>query len=100
MIFTDLLPVINLPIANPAPPVGVSFDVSGSSQSLVIVMDLVWYKTYDHIYGLRHFEKQGGMFFAGYKCRFCEDVYLIPEKANTENEVYDSMRHWCTGDKK
>jgi hypothetical protein len=34
-------------------------------------------------------------YFFGYKCKTCEEVYLVPDSVHSENDLLDWMRHVC-----
>ena len=58
------------------------------------VMSQMFFSTPTRIHGLLHYQSPSQLFFLGYKCGKCDQVYLVPEVKDT-NELANAMRHAC-----
>jgi hypothetical protein len=72
------------------------FDPTTTITDNRIPLQQVFYTTPDHIHGLLHYESPSQLFFMGYKCGQCEEVFLVPDSVHDETELAQAMRHGCT----
>lgn len=59
------------------------------------LMQQIVYITPDRVHGLLHYESPSQIFFMGYKCSRCEQVFLVPDSVSDEFTLVQSMRHHC-----
>ena len=63
-----------------------------------IIMSQVLYTTVKPIHGVLHYEGPTQLFFLGYQCGKCEQVFLVPGNVADETALLRSMRHGCVRD--
>lgn len=61
-----------------------------------IIMHSVYYTTNKRIHGLRHYESTNQLFFLGYECQECGEVFLVPESVKDQGTLGEAMQHGCT----
>lgn len=61
-----------------------------------IPLQQVFYTTPDRIHGLLHYESPSQLFFMGYKCGQCNEVFLVLDSVHDETGLVQAMRHGCT----
>ncbi len=72
------------------------FDVSAVQVDDRILMSLVFYTTLKRIHGLLHYEGASQMFFMGYECGLCGEIFLVPDSVNDKRNLAEAMGHGCT----
>ena len=81
------------PLASGAEP---GFNMSAAQPDDRILMKQVFYTTPKRIHGLLHYESPTQLFFVGYDCGVCNEVFLVPESVNNMCSLADAMEHGCT----
>jgi hypothetical protein len=81
------------PLAGGAEP---GFDISKMQLDDRILMKQVFYTTPKRIHGLLHYESPTQLFFVGYDCVLCGEVFLVPDSVNNIRSLTDAMEHGCT----
>lgn len=61
-----------------------------------IIMPLVFFKTGKHIHGVMHYESPAQLFFIGYQCGKCDEIFLVPNSVTDHTTLAAAMRHKCT----
>jgi hypothetical protein len=56
----------------------------------------VWYTTPKRIHGLLHYDSPAQLFFFGYECQSCNEVFLVPDTVTDETSLARALRHGCT----
>ena len=72
------------------------FDISAVRLDDRILMKQVLYTTPKRIHGLLHYESLTQLFFVGYDCGVCNEVFLVPDSVNNMRSLADAMGHGCT----
>jgi hypothetical protein len=96
--FANSLPArLALPIVPPGGAVFPdNFDVGRTSVVCKILLCQVWYTTPKRIHGLLHYDGPSQLFFVGYECGKCGEVFLVPDTVEDERLLVFAMRHGCT----
>lgn len=82
------------PLAGGAQPSG--FDIGTVVVDDRILMKQVFYTTPKRIHGLLHYEGPVQLFFVGYECPMCNEVFLVPEEVADTRTLGEAMKHGCT----
>jgi hypothetical protein len=61
-----------------------------------IIMSKVFYTTNKPIHGIMHYEGATQLFFLGYQCGKCDEIFLVPDSVVDEVGLARSMWHKCT----
>ena len=61
-----------------------------------ITFQQVWYTTPKRIYGLLHYEVPSQIFFMGYECGRCHQIFLVADSVHDEPGLCAALRHACT----
>ena len=61
-----------------------------------ILMQQVLYTTHDRVHGLLHYDGPTQLFFMGYKCARCHQVFLVPDTVGDNVSLGKAMHHGCT----
>jgi len=75
---------------------GPGFDVRSTVAGDRIVLQLVFYTSPTRIHGLLHYEGPNQLFFMGYECGQCHQIFLVPDSVHDETSLHEAMRHACT----
>lgn len=59
-------------------------------------MTQVWFTTNERVHGIFHYEGATQLFFLGYKCGKCNEVFLVPDTVTDEEQLLTAMQHGCT----
>jgi hypothetical protein len=68
-------------------------DISINDERFLLIQ--VLYTTHDRIHGLLHYEGATQLFFVGYKCGKCDQVFLVPDTVHDDPTLAGSLRHYC-----
>lgn len=60
------------------------------------IMKIIFYTTAKRIHGIWHHESPNQLFFAGYECLKCGEIYLIPDWVKTLSDLAEAMKHGCS----
>jgi len=93
----SLPPVLTLAADPPPLPCGAAFP--GTEFAIIdrrIILKQVWYTTPKRIHGLLHYDGPTQLFFVGYECGQCGEVFLVPDTVTDEASLARAMRHDCT----
>lgn len=71
------------------------FDVFQVRTDYAILMECVWFTTPHRIHGIFHYQSPNQLFFCGYKCQECGEIYLTPDSVKDEAGLLDAMNHKC-----
>jgi hypothetical protein len=98
--FAGSLPaMLVLPCDYPPIPCGAlaaEFDTFKVEPDRRILMKQVWYTTPKRIHGLLHYDGPTQLFFVGYECGECAEVFLVPDTVENETGLVKTLRHKCT----
>jgi hypothetical protein len=72
------------------------FDISKVQPDDRMVMKQIFYTTPKRIHGLIHYEGPTQLFFVGYECALCSEIFLVPDSVNSMRSLTDAMEHGCT----
>jgi hypothetical protein len=94
----SLPPVLTLAADPPPLPCGAAFP--GTEFAIIdrrIILKQVRYTTPKRIHGLLHYDGPTQLFFVGYECGQCGEVFLVPDTVTDYAILARSMYHGCTG---
>ena len=98
--FAGSLPTVLVLAADfPEFPVGaiaLGFDVGRMQPDRRILMRQVRYTTPKWIHGLLHYDGPHQLFFVGYECGRCGEIFLVPDTVEDEAGLAGALRHGCT----
>jgi hypothetical protein len=60
-----------------------------------LIMLLVFYMTNKRIHGIWHHEATNQIFFCGYECQKCHEVFLVPDSVKDNATLHQAMHHKC-----
>jgi hypothetical protein len=98
--FAGSLPQILVMYSAPSIPMGAfqpDFDTLKVQTDDRFVMRQVLYTTPKRIHGLLHYDASNQLFFIGYECGKCEQVFLVPDSVDSEDKLQRSLQHGCSG---
>lgn len=98
--FAGSLPQILVMYSAPSIPMGAfqpDFDTLKVQTDDRFVMGQVLYTTPKRIHGLLHYDAPNKLFFIGYECGKCEQVFLVPDSVDSEDKLQGSLQHGCSG---
>lgn len=72
-----------------------AFDLSKVHIPEDVFMEQLWYTTPQKIHGIFHYEGPTQLFFCGYKCNKCNEVFLVPDTVDNEPRLICALRHAC-----
>lgn len=90
---TTLVLAADIPLLGGA----VGFDFSQTIPDRRIHMRQVWYTTPKRIHGLLHYDGPHQLFFVGYECGRCGEIFLVPDTVKDEAGLAGALRHGCMG---
>jgi hypothetical protein len=97
----NLPPVLVLNADLPPIPCGAiapGFGISTPIPDRRILMHQVWYTTPKRIHGLFHYDGPTQLFFVGYECQECHEVFLVPDSVEQDEvNLAAAVRHGCMG---
>lgn len=73
------------------------FGISQVIPDRSIIMSQVWYTTPKLIHGLLHYDGPRQLFFVGYECGQCGEIFLVPDTVEDEARLALELRHGCMG---
>lgn len=75
----------------------VGFDISQAIPDRRIIMSQVRFTTPKHIHGLLHYDGPHQLFFVGYECGQCGEIFLVPDTVEDEPGLVRALQHGCIG---
>jgi hypothetical protein len=60
-----------------------------------ILMRQVFYSTPKRIHGLLHYDGTAQLFFMGYECQMCNEIFLVPDEVHDIYTLAEAMKHGC-----
>lgn len=97
--FASSLPeVLILERDYPPLPVGAidpGMDIASAIPDQRILLRLIFYTTPKRIHGLLHYDGTNQLFFMGYECGECGEVFLVPDSVEDEAGLAKALRHGC-----
>ena len=93
----DLPPilVINVPHYPLAGGLRPGFDINATFQDDRILMKQVFYSTHKRIHGFLHYDGPTQLFFMGYECQMCNEIFLVPDEVHDNYTLAEAMKHGC-----
>ena len=86
---------IDRPLPRGAMTPGIEFSVVDDDR---VIMRSQFFTTSKRIHGIWHYEAPNQLFFIGYECMKCGEVYLVPDSVKSHAELSEAMQHGCTMD--
>ena len=97
--FASSLPEVLILVRDyPSLPVGAiepGMDIASAIPDQRIPLRLVFYTTPKRIHGLLHYDGTNQLFFMGYECGACGEVFLVPADVKDETGLAAALRHGC-----
>jgi hypothetical protein len=73
-----------------------AFDFNRVIPDRRILMRQVWYTTPKLVHGLLHYDGPHQLFFVGYECGRCGEIFLVSDTVEDEAGLAGALRHGCT----
>ena len=73
-----------------------AFDFNRVIPDSRILMRQVWYTTPKLVHGLLHYDGPHQLFFVGYECGRCGEIFLVSDTVEDEAGLAGALRHGCT----
>ena len=89
--------VLAADISLPYGAVAMGFDISQVIPDRRIIMHQFWFSTPKRIHGLLHYDGPRQLFFVGYECSQCGEIFLVPDMVEDEARLALELRHGCMG---
>lgn len=94
---SSMPPIIRVPVR--LKPVGGAIapgeDISRVQLEDAFLMVQQWFTTSKRIHGILHYESPTQLFFLGYECNACHEIFLVPDSVKDDADLMEAMRHSC-----